>query len=367
MITPTRACATPRPSRNEHPLLRCERHRSRREKACPPKEQRQLPPQPPQPPFVINQPPLNNQSPFIHEDFLGQEALQGEPKCTKQEFYRPRLRYCPFAQQLQWGAYLGHGMDGMVWEAHHIQPYAVKVFWEAERRDPERYYWAPEIECRNAALLEKIQSSSECVLPYSDPTTRDQAQANLLAFSDNPQHLQYPQNSATAFTLMAKDRPRLRRCYGWTTVTSRGSIQAKIGSTVRTFVPATEYLAIVYEFVEESILSRDRNMDQERCKVQTQLDFLWRVGFYFCIPLRAEDWCAQILLDMSVLRSPWHRRHPKWRKRPKVEDMEEVRTFETIRKDGSSYKTNRHPSLASQELLGPLKEPRAHGLAPPTG
>ncbi|KXJ84589.1 hypothetical protein Micbo1qcDRAFT_199110, partial [Microdochium bolleyi] len=185
MITPTRACATPRPSRNEHPPLRCERHRSLHEKACLPKEQRQLPPQPP---FVINQPPLNNQSPFIHEDFLEQEALQGEPNCTEQEF-------------------TDRDSDIVLLPSNSNGPYAVKVFWEAERRDPEQYYWAPEIECRNAALLEKIQ----------------------------------------------------------------------------------KYLAIVYEFVEESTLSQDRDMDEGRRKVQTQLDFLWTVGFSFCIPLRAED------------------------------------------------------------------------------
>ncbi|KAH7016331.1 uncharacterized protein B0I36DRAFT_216011, partial [Microdochium trichocladiopsis] len=239
----------------------------------------------------------------IHEDFLEQKALQGEPSCTKQEFYRPRLRYCPFAQQLQWGAYLGHGMDGMVWEAHHIQPYAVKVFWEAERRDSKLYYWAPEIECQNAALLEKIQSSSEYdrILPHDNPTTRDQARANLLAFSDNRQQQQQSRNSAIAFTFMARDRPRLRRCYGWTTVTSRHSIQVNIGETVRNFVPTTEYLAIVYEYVEESAISRDKDEDARRREVQTQLDFLWTIGFSFRIPLRAADWCDNILLDMSVL------------------------------------------------------------------
>ncbi|KAH7016477.1 uncharacterized protein B0I36DRAFT_337835 [Microdochium trichocladiopsis] len=372
MSASSHACLTSRTPHAERPPLRSDRHPLLHKQPPLHDEQQQ-----PQPPFHVHPPPLpDDQSPFSNEDFLERRALEGEPSCARKDFLKPRLRYCPFAQQLQWHAYVGHGTDGMVWKAfHNNEPYAVKVFWEAKRNDPQLYYWAPEIECQNAALLEKIRSCSQHgrILPHGNPATREQALENLLAFSDDVQQQQRLRDLATPSTFTIENCPRLRRCYGWTIVTSRCSVQVELDDgkkKVRTLVPSMQYLAIVYEYIEESTMSQDQDKAKRQREVQIQLDFLWTVGFSFRLPLREVDWCGGVMLDMSVLIPPWHKRHSKRRSRPQVEKMEEVRTVETLRRHGSLEKgiirVKRDIQLQSR-LLGARKERRAHRLTPSAG
>lgn len=73
-------------------------------------------------------------------------------------------------------------------------------------------------------------------------------------------------------------------------------------------MPYEEYMAIMYEYIEESDTGPDQDDTQGPRQTQEQPDLFWRVSFQLRPPRRAVDWCSGILLDMSGLIRPWHKR-----------------------------------------------------------
>ncbi|KAF6790331.1 hypothetical protein CSOJ01_14602 [Colletotrichum sojae] len=90
--------------------------------------------------------------------------------------------------KIKWRERVSHAIDGIVWKAEiNGREYAVKVFWDNVA--PEGYYyWAVQLECHNAALLEMMQSAIEQAdEPFylnPNPETRKHALLNLQAVSD---------------------------------------------------------------------------------------------------------------------------------------------------------------------------------------
>ncbi|SPQ26260.1 bce21ee6-5e8b-4ec3-aefc-9edd551823b1 [Thermothielavioides terrestris] len=231
--------------------------------------------------------------------FRDDAPMVGPPKTTAADFEMPRLRRCPFDQDsMVFEARLGGGLDGYVWKVRfgaqepHQGPFALKVFWDAEPVDFPTYY-APQRECQNAALLQMMQTAVEQanaagrpILVNAKPTTRDDAVANLAAFSDEARLKQQPSpadgSSVTPPGLcQISTMPRMKKCYGWLTI--HGSAFRELHRSVRPplvhvdrkikrhLAPDQEYIAILYEYVEEG--------ENDPDTMQKAMDFFWLAGF----------------------------------------------------------------------------------------
>ncbi|KJZ79989.1 hypothetical protein HIM_00703 [Hirsutella minnesotensis 3608] len=191
------------------------------------------------------------------------------------DFEVPRLRRCPFnPASIDWksSTRIGGGLDGYLWkvffEGHG--PYVLK-FWDAVPPDFEHYY-AVQRECQNTALLQMMQAAvqeaaaeSTEILVSASPRTRDEALANLLAFSTEGRQLQ-PSSEHSGISAISS-MPRVTKCYGWLKFSGRFFFRMpeskraptiRVDKITRNISPDREYTAIVYEYIEEGDNNRRR-------------------------------------------------------------------------------------------------------------
>ncbi|KAK4207671.1 hypothetical protein QBC37DRAFT_298235 [Rhypophila decipiens] len=271
-------------------------------------------------------------SEFKTRPFQHHQPLQGEAPRAWENFRQPKLWPCDFVKDWEWKALLGAGVDGFVSEVTILgKSYALKVFWNTMAPPEPEKYWAFQRECQNSALFEMITSAvhtasaqNEAVYLHPRPSTRDDAIQNLRAFSDGGRQDGQFQNLPVAVRVIGETMPRLRRCYGWTTVSpadiaraiTRGLPRRLHASDVlRTISPETgDRNAIVYEYIP--------HRKSDPVVAQQEIDFLWQAGFQLTFPTRPEDWRDGVLLDLSAIRYPWHPAFLRSRlTRPKFKDL----------------------------------------------
>ncbi|KAM3536566.1 hypothetical protein MY4038_000021 [Beauveria bassiana] len=260
--------------------------------------------------------------PFLEERLLTDD---NPPNCTLAAFKEPRLRKCPFEfDQIsrvnkitlhpdQDAGRCDGGLDGWNWKVDFEGvtggPFVLKLFWDCEPPEPP-YYFAAQRECQNAALLQQMQEALRPdtadkgpVRIFPVPQNRVECRANLMAFCDEQRAIQKRHDKHEDFEDVTSI-PRLRRCYGWMKVTSE-QLKAKIprkrwppfvdcGEVVRGLDQPTngkEYLAIVYEYIEEA--------DNVAERMQETIDFLHDAGFHFCLTSMLRNWKNSMLVDFS--------------------------------------------------------------------
>ncbi|KAI1824029.1 hypothetical protein F4861DRAFT_286109 [Xylaria intraflava] len=239
---------------------------------------------------------------------IDQTPLDGPPPTSARDFQSPKLRR--FSQPITLLRYLGHGHDGLVYEAVipttglHV---AVKMFWRT--RQPARLRggtrdieWPFQHECAVAAILEKMKYAirrtkehpNETIRLIGDPQNRKHAIHNFMAFCDERRTAQ----SSDPTYVSAPDFPRVPTCYGWTKVTRRGMpIYQPVDDD-------TFFWALVYELVQDSQPVKDLTISQN------VLDFFYQAGFTMAT-YKENNWCGATLLDMNDLCPPtfmyWHK------------------------------------------------------------
>ncbi|KAL2170666.1 hypothetical protein VTG60DRAFT_4508 [Thermothelomyces hinnuleus] len=246
--------------------------------------------------------------------FRDDAPMVGPPKTTAADFEMARLRRCPFdLDSMVWEARMGGGLDGYVWKVRfgNQGPFVLKVFWDAQPVDFPTYY-APHRECQNAALLQMMQTAveqaataSRPILVNAKPTTWDDAIANLAAFSDEARLKQPspadrgsgpPQEGFCQISTM----PRMKKCYGWLTIP--GTIfrelhwslrppPVQVDRIKRYLTPDQEYIAIIYEYVEEG--------ENDPDTMQKAMDLFWLAGFSRAFSPLLRNWKSGVLVDLS--------------------------------------------------------------------
>ncbi|KAK3296130.1 uncharacterized protein B0H64DRAFT_374261 [Chaetomium fimeti] len=248
--------------------------------------------------------------------FRDDALMDGTPGCTAADFELPRLRRCPFdADKFIWGRRLGEGLDGCVWKvwSGDAGPFVLKVFWDDE--PPEfAHYYAPQRECQVAALLQMMEAAveqaaaaSRPVVVNANPTTRDDALDNQAAFSDEARleqqssAQQEPGSGYRQITTM----PRVKKCYGWLTLKSSVFTNLpwelkppviKVDKVERFIQPGKEYMAIVYEYVEEG----ENTVET----LQEAMDFFWLAGFCRTLSPLLKNWKSSVLVDLCDVAPP---------------------------------------------------------------
>ncbi|EGY23784.1 uncharacterized protein VDAG_05222 [Verticillium dahliae VdLs.17] len=232
------------------------------------------------------------------QTFLDPRPLAGHPDRAWASFCQPLLRSYPRLPNILWRDQLGHGVDGIAWNVTicgDIPP-------------PGRRYWAFQRECQNVALLQMVQSaiesSTEPIYLHPQPNTRMDAVRNLHAFSHEGFREQRFKNLPNAIPHTSV--PRLRKCLGWMKVPGAELCalqhrlrprRVRLDRTMREILPTEDYYALVYEFIPKNPIVDINAM-------QSQADFLWRLGFCFT-PIRLDNWEDGLLLDMADIVCPW--------------------------------------------------------------
>ncbi|KAG8411136.1 hypothetical protein J3459_016581 [Metarhizium acridum] len=240
----------------------------------------------------------------------------------------PRLRKFPFdigsisfvgrihprrGRDYRTGKGFDGGLDGYNWRIripNHGTTYVLKLFWDTEPWYP--HYFAPQRECQNAALLQSMEAAvsdaaradnpNGPILVIPDPQCRQEAQANLLAFSNEARQKNIGVQSHDLLSITSI--PRMRKCYGWLQFTGeelRRRLPRKLApppievdKVVRSIHDEKLYTAVVYEFIEEA----ENDVDV----VKTVLEFLWRAGFSHHSP-KADNWKGSVLVDLSDIEN----------------------------------------------------------------
>ena len=130
------------------------------------------------------------------------------------------------------------------------------------------------------------------------PKTKEEAMANLHAFSHEGR---FEQGTTGAHgTRLISQMPRIKRCYGWLKLSGDVlcSLDRKMRAPPISLHKITrmisldkEYIAIVYEYVEEG-----RN---DPAVVKGVLEFLWHAGFEATLGGGARNWKSGVLVDLS--------------------------------------------------------------------
>lgn len=151
-----------------------------------------------------------------------------------------------------------------------------------------------------AAAVERAASGSP-VMVNPNPKTKEDALANILAFSNEGRREQQPAQRPKPILSV----PRMKKCYGWLTVDStlfRGLSRELwppviySGSVKRSMSYDQEYIALVSEFVEEG--------DNDPEVVQDVLDFLWEGAFAHTLSSAARNWKSSVLTDLGDIINP---------------------------------------------------------------
>lgn len=127
--------------------------------------------------------------------------------------------------------------------------------------------------------------------------------ANLLAFSDEP----YPGQQAAQGSKLAQIQsiPRITKCYGWLRFSGQVFLQMPmrtrppsivVSKEHRSFSPNKEYLAIVYEYIEDG--------ENDPAVVEQVADFFHLTGFSFASSPLEKNWKHGVLVDFSDIIHP---------------------------------------------------------------
>ncbi|KAF5530443.1 hypothetical protein FPHYL_14078 [Fusarium phyllophilum] len=252
--------------------------------------------------------------------------MSSPPSCSAADFKRPRLRRCLFdPATIDWSrsSRVGGGLDGYIWKVWFGAdgPYALKVvskpmftvrppfshfllqFWDANQPD-FHHYFAAQRECQNAALLQMletaIQQAATPIIVNASPRTKDEALANLYAFSSEGRQKNKSAPAQGAHVEEIVTIPRIRKCYGWTKFSGHVLLGLpkdlrppvlQVGKFCRSISTQKEYTAIVYEYVEEG---------ENRPDVVEEADkFFWLAGFSHSSSPAARNWKSGVLVDLS--------------------------------------------------------------------
>ncbi|KAL7948141.1 hypothetical protein V8C42DRAFT_363564 [Trichoderma barbatum] len=244
------------------------------------------------------------------------EYLIGAPSYTLEAFKTPRLRQCPFdPESMSWEAQIDGGLDGYVWKVKfgHQGPFALKVFWDTEPLPYDSMAYHPlQRECHNAALLEMMKESiahataESPIVVKASPTTREDAWANQVAFSEDWRLRQQDNfTKASVKTKPISKMPRMRKCHGWLNIDSKMLLACPrvlrapslcIDNLRRQMPSSSDYIAIIYEYVEEG--------ENDHVVVEEVLEFLWLTGFSLTSSPQEKNWKSGILLDLCDIVSP---------------------------------------------------------------
>ncbi|KAI2615194.1 hypothetical protein GGR54DRAFT_301640 [Hypoxylon sp. NC1633] len=242
--------------------------------------------------------------------FLSDEGMDKPPLLSADSFKAPRLRrslFDPATINFQRSCRLEGGLDGCTWIVYFENkgPYVLKVFWDPRPPSFDHYY-APQRECQNAALIQKMEAavkepvtdSTAPILINAKPKTWREAWSNTLAFSSDRRKGQL--SSRTSGFMTVSSVPRMRQCYGWLKIDGRTLCNwpsklrprpVQCDKLVRRISPDEEYIAIVYEYIQECA--------NEEAVVEEAADFLWRAGFGHVMDSRVENWKSGVLIDLS--------------------------------------------------------------------
>ncbi|POR32212.1 Uncharacterized protein TPAR_07593 [Tolypocladium paradoxum] len=246
--------------------------------------------------------------------FLDESWMDGQPCCSAASFLVPRLRQCTFKlATIKWKTVkkIDGGLDGYLWRVYFGKdgPYVLKVFWDDVPPDFEHYY-AVQRESQNAALLQMIEAAvqraadrSTPIVVSANPETKDEALANLLAFSDEGSQMSAPAEGDEAEAISST--PRMTKCHGWLKLSGQVFLQmpprmraptVQVDKITRNMSPDKEYIAIVYEYVDD-VANHPR--------VVEEVDrFLWLVGFSHADSPAAKNWRSSVLVDHSDIVHP---------------------------------------------------------------
>ncbi|KAM4057190.1 hypothetical protein HRG_004030 [Hirsutella rhossiliensis] len=242
------------------------------------------------------------QVPFLDDSLMG-----GPLYCTLKDFELPCLRQCAFEPStIAWEDKLGGGLDGYVWKVRfgEMGPFALKVFWDTDPPDFYHYY-AAQRECQNASLFQMMEvaiaqaaAESKPIQVYADPRTQSEALDNLYAFSDEGR---LTRSSRRSFmTVSVTSMPRMRKCFGWLRLSGDVfhalPLELKapsftISKIQRSMSFDKEYIALVYEFIEEG-----RN---DEAVVEEVDRFFWLAGFSHTLSPSIKNWKSGVLVDLA--------------------------------------------------------------------
>lgn len=150
-----------------------------------------------------------------------------------------------------------------------------------------------------AAVQEAAIGLSPPPLVNANPRTKDEAKANIYAFSTEVRQMKSPSDK-TSETMEISSIPRLKKCYGWLTLSGqlfRGLHRSlkppalHVGKIKRSMSADKDYTAIVYEYVEEGENPPD--------VVEEVADFFWLAGFSHILSPAARNWKRGVLVDLS--------------------------------------------------------------------
>ncbi|KAK5989706.1 hypothetical protein PT974_07962 [Cladobotryum mycophilum] len=191
-------------------------------------------------------------------------------------------------------------------------PFVLKVFWDPEPLKYEVFAYHPlQRECQNAALIQMIETAIAQATPESpilvnaNPESQYDARMNQRAISeDGRARQQHKFTKASIETKELSQVPRMKKCYGWLNVSGEmlralpRSLRPpfiRIEKLIRQLSFEQDYVAIVYEYVEEG--------ENDHAVVQKTLEFLWLTGFTFTSSLE-RNWKSGVLVDLSDIVYP---------------------------------------------------------------
>ncbi|KAK3336772.1 hypothetical protein B0T19DRAFT_50752 [Cercophora scortea] len=160
------------------------------------------------------------------------------------------------------------------------------------------------------AAVDQAAADSQPILVNAKPATWEDAVANLTAFSDE-RRLNIPSPAIDDSVPPPGLRqistiPRMKRCYGWLSIHSKVLFQQlswslwpppiEVNRVSRCLSRDKEYIAIVYEFVEEG------QNDPET--MQKAMDFFWLAGFSRTYSPLLANWKSGVLVDLSDIVPP---------------------------------------------------------------
>lgn len=160
-------------------------------------------------------------------------------------------------------------------------------------------------ECQNAAVLQMIDAAlaqaaaeSKPIRVHGNPRTKSEALDNLYAFSDESRLAQSRPESSETVSLLSM--PRVRKCFGWLRL--GGDIfrqlplelrapSYKISKIQRSMPSDKEYLALIYEYIEEG--------ENHEAVVEDVDRFFWLAGFSHTPSPAARNWKSGVLIDLA--------------------------------------------------------------------
>lgn len=150
------------------------------------------------------------------------------------------------------------------------------------------------------AALSEANAGLGPIMVDPHPETKEMAEANLFAFSDEARARNATLESTESLVEITQI-PRIRQCFGWMRFTGEELLERvprkllpppiEVARVKRFIDKHATYTALVYEFVNTGPNDPD--------STQTVLDFLWCVGFAHVPVTKVDNWQSGVLLDHS--------------------------------------------------------------------